>query len=649
MLKDKVVASLGQKSLLMPTWIKAALAANDRLKLYLSILQSAEQHAHSPSAPNMDWSRELAKLGLHEEKWLQGVVKSAYFDDDSLVFPEQPQLLLALSEDISVMARPMCEESSEQTNSLLERREYWLNQIEQNAESEGISSAFLRSLTHGDRKAGDSFHLFVMDLHKELNSLSSEIATETIDGAHVWQIDSADQTYIKAFMRGLHRTAPLKFSHPGLDTAVTRDGDRLLIQNDIGTNDVHVLVIEVLPESIQLTYSDLHKGRFNFFKQLLEDIGFSWHVFEPKTSDGLNAGKPYHLGNATLNGDREVLLAGLEALAAQIVFVIDWNRARKRLEKFIAKSQVQELLRHAAKEQFGHMGWLMAGGEQLIYKAMQDVDNEAFRVGDRLDDVLGESAASNYLAELLRMASVMLQQKQPQALIADEARILLARILRNRTFEFDLLAEHAAYCHALAFSLCDTFDAGARIPLEQMQQQVNRAKKWERQADHQLMEARVRAERQERWGPVLGILDKADDIADALEEAMFTYSLSLVPPLTGLPAPVLDYARQLANTTLAAIQDQIKAIEIARHLSDNANDLDSDQFLQTIWRMLRAERICDDLSRQARVEIIRHLHSSAASLMIANELVNALEKASDHLLAAGYALRQLVLTKTGVK
>ena len=33
MLKEKVVASLGQQSLLMPAWVKAALLANDRLRL----------------------------------------------------------------------------------------------------------------------------------------------------------------------------------------------------------------------------------------------------------------------------------------------------------------------------------------------------------------------------------------------------------------------------------------------------------------------------------------------------------------------------------------------------------------------------------------------------------------------------------------
>ena len=50
----------------------------------------------------------------------------------------------------------------------------------------------------------------------------------------------------------------------------------LIIQNDIGTNDVHVLVIQVEGFSITLTYSDLHERRFAFFQGLLSEIGAQW-------------------------------------------------------------------------------------------------------------------------------------------------------------------------------------------------------------------------------------------------------------------------------------------------------------------------------------------------------------------------------------
>jgi hypothetical protein len=82
-----------------------------------------------------------------------------------------------------------------------------------------------------------------MDLHKALNRLAARLSGEDIDGAHAWQLaaDGSDRPLVAAFMRGLNRTRPLKLDHPGLDTAVTRDGAKLLIQNDIGSNDAHVL------------------------------------------------------------------------------------------------------------------------------------------------------------------------------------------------------------------------------------------------------------------------------------------------------------------------------------------------------------------------------------------------------------------------
>jgi hypothetical protein len=149
-------------------------------------------------------------------------------------------------------------------------------------------------------------------------------------------------------------------------------------------------------------------------------------------------------------------------------------------------------------------------------------------VGDRLDDVLGEAAASAYLLELLRISSMVLRQQQPVSLVADEAHLLLARVLRQRTFEFDLLAEHAAYTHALAEGLCDALENPGDAA--QTQAQVLRAKNWERQADHLLMDARQRAERRARWLPVVDCLGKADDVADALEEATFMHSLTLIHP-----------------------------------------------------------------------------------------------------------------------
>ncbi len=647
MLKDKAVASLGQQTLLMPAWITAALAANDRLKLYLSLTQAAAQHARKPEDSIGNWSQELARAGLRDAGWTQDLVRHAYNDEGMLVLSHMPQLLQALGEDLQIMARPVVDGGMVKDASGFEqRRNHWLELLQSMHDHEGLTQEALTALTHGERKAGDSFHLLVMDLHKQINALASSVATENLDGAHVWNIQKDDRALVRAFMRGLHRTAPLKFNHPGLDTAVTRDGKRLLIQNDIGTNDAHVLVIEVEEQTIRLTYSDLHPPRFKFFQSLLENAGFVWKVSEPVISRDLNEGKPYTVGIATLQAaDQTALEQGLEDIASRIVFVIDWNRARKRLQMFVSKAQAISILEHTSEHRWGHMGWLLAGGESLVYDTMEAVGSDTFRIGERLDAVLGETGARAFLIELLHNCSELLQQQQPLTLVQDKARLLLGRVLQQRHVEFDLLAEHAAFCHALAQTLCDVLTQGCNGHCDQV---VQRAKNWEHRADHLLATARQRAERQPHWRAVVDLLVQADNVADALEESAFIYTLTLVEPINGLPPSVMEVLGKLADTTLVAIQDLVKAIEIARLLDAGIDTTDSDAFLQILWRMLRAERLCDDLLRTARQHIVQTLHAQPAAMLLATELATTIEGASDALVATGYALRQMAFLKTGV-
>ena len=67
--KIEAVASLGQAELLRPARVRAALAANDRLKLYLSVLQAAHDRAQRGDAPALDLAREFAAAGV-DAPWL---------------------------------------------------------------------------------------------------------------------------------------------------------------------------------------------------------------------------------------------------------------------------------------------------------------------------------------------------------------------------------------------------------------------------------------------------------------------------------------------------------------------------------------------------------------------------------------------------
>ena len=133
-------------------------------------------------------------------------------------------------------------------------------------------------MTSARRGREDSLHLLVMDVHKALNRVAARTAVEVIDGAHVHHLDPDDRDRVAAFMRGLNRTAPLAFGHPGLATTAARVGARLTIQNDIGATDAHVLVVHVEHGLVSVTYTDVHRVRAKFFSSLFETWNVEWSV-----------------------------------------------------------------------------------------------------------------------------------------------------------------------------------------------------------------------------------------------------------------------------------------------------------------------------------------------------------------------------------
>jgi uncharacterized protein Yka (UPF0111/DUF47 family) len=653
--KSNAVATLGEggsglNSLLGPTLLKGALAANDRLKLYLTALQASVVHAQQPERSPPDLGADIAHAGITRREdvaWLQELPATASVEGEAVHLPDLPRIAVLLREDLARMARPVADAE------LVRRAEQWQAFL---ARLTGplLDARTLEAITHGQRARGDSVHQTVMDLHKALNRLAASLATESIAGAHSWQLaaDGSDRPRIEAFMRGLERTRALKGDHPGLDTAVTRDGARLLIQNDIGTNDAHVLVLQVetdmRPMAMTLTYSDLHRQRFAFFQALLEPVGARWSAVADRRTKGLNDGEVYFTAHARFEAADEAALAQqLEGIGERIVFLIDWNRARKRMLPFVDKAGAVTVLAAAAERRAGHMAWLSMGAERVVWNAMAAQGAGVFRLGDRLDEVLGQANAREFLVEVLVQAAHAVRHGQAAALLDDEVRAMLARRLQGRRGEFDLLQEHAALCHAMAQGLADVLartqvaSAGAAAKL------AARAKTWERQADHLVMRARTLAERQPQWRALARLVERSDDVADALEEACFLHSL-LAEHVghegrhASLGPAVREVLRALAEAVLAATQDHIKALAIADTLGDASLASDHDDFLAASWRVQQAERQCDELLRAARRALAADGRERAdpVGLMLGTDLAVAIEAASDALLALGFGVRE---------
>ena len=80
------------------------------------------------------------------------------------------------------------------------------------------------------------------------------------------------------------------------------------------------------------------------------------------------------------------------------MFLIDWNRARKRLAPLVGKKDAIDLLRWAADADYGHMAFLQLGGERLIYDAVELAAKVPARYGEPLRDVLGAAATLDVAA-----------------------------------------------------------------------------------------------------------------------------------------------------------------------------------------------------------------------------------------------------------
>lgn len=639
--KIDALATLGQNELLKPARVKAALAANDRLKLYLSLLQAANDRVDRGSAAPLDLSREFAAAGVNLP-WLADLPASAYREGKTLYLPEFARLVTLLRDDLHTMARPL-----EGDSGLDARLEHWSEWLAQLAPDALLLPDQLHAMVSGKRGKEDSVHLLIMDLHKALNRMAAELSSESLEGAHVWSLDEADRPHVLAFMRGVNLTRGLKLDHPGLDTAATRDGERLLLQNDIGTNDAHVLVIQVEGLGVSLTYSDLHRQRFSFFRTLLGQVGANWSEPEARVNAGLNAGDTYYVGIATFAcRDEAHLDEVLEGIGSRIVFLIDWNRARKRLEQLVGKAAALAVLTEAAGRRVGHMSWLVAGGEKLIFGAMQALGPDYFQFGDRLDEVMGGDRARAFLLDVFALAAAATKERQPRALIADDARLLLARYMRRHD-AFDLLAEHAAYCHAMAEGVRDALAHGHERDQKAARILSERAKDWERRADQLVMDARTRAEARPRWAAFARLAETADDVADALEEATFLLSLIASGHHQGWRGEVHQSMQLLADAVLGAVQDHVKALAIARSFSEESSAEDHEEFVAALWRVLNAERQCDILLREVRRALVERI-SDAATLGLSTDFAQALELATDALLATGYGLRRLAFSRAGV-
>ena len=561
-MKSEIVEQLGRADLLLPSRIAEGLAANDSVKVRLSILQAAGARARDPDGAGFDLAEECRAAGI-DPVAMETLVNHATLSGEMRVTaPGLGGLGAATWHDVAIMAGAVRAADGSRGEAAFNR----LSKIKETAPfgpTDDIELAQIAKLTTVSAESTDSLHRLIMELHKLLNELAASHAEEVIAGAHVYGLLPQDRVAVEAFMRGLEATQRLRFGHPGLATVAARTGERFTIQNDIGETDAHVVVIAVEPEAVIVTYSDVHLPRAKFFTGLFRDFDVQWSGLERKSVAGLaDDGVFYLITGRYLTATAEARAAFLEAAGASLVFLIDWNKARKILRNWVPKDDAIRILDWAARHRVGHRGFLELGGGELLSGAVRHAVPARIGFGEQLDRALGREPAVDFLKAVLRASTEVLlaggsvrraRDRIEADLVGHLQRVdiaLLAIVIRQAGLAREIGAAVAEFVKARRVHRA--FDCTAL---------TNKARHIEEKADRIATEARSELARLDVDRSIVNFVNLVEDAIDELEQAAFVASLvpddippELIGPLEDLCAAVVSGAEAVAVGVAAAAE-----------------------------------------------------------------------------------------------
>jgi hypothetical protein len=637
-MKSEIIERLGQTDILLPSLITEGLAANDRVKTRLSVMQASGCHARNPNGVRFDLTDECRAASIDPMPLEALVNRASLLAGERITAPGLGNLGSAIWDDVATMVRTVKAGDAAEGDALQERFSAikatgWM---EPSDTLEFVQIARLTGLSNGPE---DSLHRLVMDLHKALNQLAAAHAEEVLAGAHVYGLLPEDRPAVEAFMRGVESTRKLKFGHPGLATTASRSGARLTIQNDIGETDAHVVVIAVEQDAVTVTYTDVHLARARFFTGLCRDFPVQWSGLDRKGAEGLGDNGVFYLITgrypASESKRRECFL---EALGASLVFLIDWNKARKILRAWLAKADAVRVLDWASRNRFGHRGFLELGGSELVASAVHHATPARIGFGERLDNVLGRDAAVDFLKTVLRVSAEALLEGGSVRLARDRIEADLVRHLqRVDTTLLAIVVRQAGLAREIAAGIAHFIaEQQARRPFDRAALAIQ-ARRIEEKADKIALEARSEIARFDADPAIERLVNRIEEVIDELEQAAFVASL--------VPSEVApDVLKPLAELcAIAVFGTEAAAVGVAAAADvPEGHRVDSEDALAAVGRLFEAEHNADAAERTVTAIVLRGEFDLKTALSVL-ELARALERATDRLAGFGHMLRDHVL------
>lgn len=639
-MKTQIIEQLGQTDVLLPALIAEGLAANDRVKVRLSVLQAAGRHARAPSGGRFDLTGECHAAGI-DPLAVEALVNGASLTGgEQVAAPGLSKLLADVWDDVAAMIGAVKAGDAGQGDAALQRLAA-IKSAGPPSSDDTISTAHIGRLTGLTGEQGDSLHRLIMDMHKALNRLSEQHAEEVLAGAHVYGLASGDRPAVEAFMRGVESTRRLKFEHPGLATIAARSGTRLTIQNDIGETDAHVVVIAIEQDVVTITYTDVHLARAKFFTNLFRNFPMQWSGLDRKKVEGLGEDGVFYLVTGRYPAeDGKSRDAFLEAVGAALVFLIDWNKARKVLRTWVPKADAIRILDWAARNRVGQRGFLELGGSELVAAAVHHATPTRIGFGERLDSALGREAAVDFLKTVLRISAEALLEGGSVRLARDRIEADLVRHLKR--VDATLLAivvRQAGLAREVAAAIAQFIvEQRAQRPFDRAALAAQ-ARHIEEKADKIALEARNEIIRFDADRAIELLVNRIEEAIDELEQAAFI--ASLLPD--GIAPSLLEPLGVLCAAAIAGAEAAAAGAAAAADVPDGQR-IDSEDAIAAVGRLIENEHKADAAERAITAIVLRNEVDLKIG-MPTLELARAIERATDRLAGFGHLLRERVLAE----
>jgi uncharacterized protein Yka (UPF0111/DUF47 family) len=337
----------------------------------------------------------------------------------------------------------------------------------------------------------------------------------------------------------------------------------------------------------------------------------------------------------TRSADCEALL---EAVGAALVFLIDWNKARKVLRTLVGKKEAIRLLSWSARQGFGHRAFLELGGSDLVATAIRHAAPERIGFGEQLEAVLGRDAATDFLRTVLKVSAETLLQGQSVRLAKDAIEADLVRHLDRTDRRLLMVAvEQAGLAREIAVRIAENLADRAANRGRKGLALAEHAKRIEEKADRIAVDTRAAAQRLNVGPTIAELIDVLEDIIDELEQAAFIASLITAD----IDLATLRSLTDLCGSVVAGTEAAASGIDAASEVPEGRR-ADSEDALAATTRLTELEHACD-LAERTVTALVLCGSWEARALVGVLELARALERASDRLASVGRLIRALVM------